>query len=96
MDLPATVFILARIREGGPADEGMALYAVNGPGRPRTPVFSSIRTASEFLTRAQQLGHAVRFDYLFRADGARLDSDFPEYEAVLDPVADELFGAAPA
>lgn len=74
----------------------MALYAVDSPKHHRTPVFSSIRTASVFLTRAQQLGHPVRFDYLFRTDAARLDSDFPEYEVVLDPVADDLYGSGSA
>jgi hypothetical protein len=95
VDLPATVFILARIPEGGASEERMALYAVDGPKGHRTPVFRSIRTASDFLTRAQQLGHPVRFDYLFRADAARLDSDFPEYQVVLDPVADDLYAGSP-
>lgn len=72
----------------------MALYAVDGPKGHLTPVFSSIRTASDFLTRAQQLGHPVHFDYLFRADAARLESDFPENEVVLDPVADDLYGGS--
>lgn len=98
MGLPATVFLLALVPEGGPTDTRMDILAVDGPEGRRTPVFSSIRTAADFLTRAQQLGRSVKFDYLFRADASRLAADFPEYEAVLDPSADALYGqpAAPA
>ncbi len=98
MGLPATVFLLAQVPAGGPTDTQMDILAVDGPGRRRMPVFSSIRTAADFLTRAQELGRPVRFDYLFRADASRLAADFPEYEAILDPSADALYGepAAPA
>lgn len=91
MEMPATVFILALVPPGGPDGAGMAIYGVDRPEGALTPVFSSIRTAAEFLTRAQQLGHPVHFDYLFRADTTRLASDFPEYRPVLDPSADHLY-----
>ncbi|TMD09533.1 MAG: hypothetical protein E6J01_01550 [Chloroflexi bacterium] len=70
---------------------------MDGPQGRRMLVFSSIRTAADFLTRAEQLGRPVKFDYLFRADASRLTADFPEYEAILDPSADALYGepAAP-
>jgi len=97
MDLPATVFLLALVPEGGPTDTRMEIPTVDGPQGPRMLVFSTIRTAADFLTRAEQLGRPVKFDYLFRADASRLASDFPEYEAILDPNADALYGepAAP-
>jgi hypothetical protein len=91
MDLPATVFILALVPEGGPSEARMVIYGLDRPDGRVTPVFSSIRTAADFLTRAQQLGQTVPFDYIFRADAARLASDFPEYRPVLDPTADTLF-----
>jgi hypothetical protein len=98
MDLPATVFLLALVPEGGPTDTRMEIPTFEGPAGRRMPVFSSIRTAADFLTRAEQLGRPVKFDYLFRADAGRLAADFPEYEAILDPSADALYGepAAPA
>lgn len=96
MELNATVFVLARVPEGGPTDERMVLCTVDGPDGPRTPVFSSIRTAADFLTRAQQLGHPVPFDYLFRTDASRLDTDFPEYRPVLDPNADAIYAGTAA
>ena len=98
MDLPATVFLLALVPEGGPTDTRMEIPTVDGPQRRRMLVFSSIRTAADFLTRAQQLGRSVHFDYLFRADASRLAADFPEYEPILDPSADAIYGepTAPA
>src|SRR2546428_3601636 len=90
MGLPATVFLLALVPAGGPTDTRMEILAVDGPGGHRTPAFSSIRTAADFLTRAQQLGRSAHFDYLFRADAGRLAADFPEYEPILDPSAHPL------
>lgn len=91
MDMPPTVFVLALVPEGGPDEARMAIYRLDQPDGAVTPVFSSIRTAAEFLSRAQQLGHPVHFDYLFRADATRLATDFPDYQPVLDPSADRLY-----
>jgi hypothetical protein len=97
MALPATVFLLALVPAGGPTDTRMEIPTLDGPRGRRMLVFSSIRTAADFLTRAEQLGRPVKFDYLFRADAGRLAADFPEYEPILDPSADALYGepAAP-
>jgi hypothetical protein len=93
---PATVFILALVPEGGPTDTRMVLVTLAGPSGPITPVFSSIRTAADFLTRAQQLGHPVTFDYVFRLDHGRLAADFPDTKPLLDPTAEAVFGDAAA
>src|SRR3989442_16032873 len=91
MDLPATVFLLALVPEGGPTDTRMEIPTVDGPQRRRMLVFSSIRTAADFLTRAEQLGRPAKFDYLFRADATRLTADFPESKASPAPSADGLY-----
>jgi hypothetical protein len=52
--------------------------------------------ATTFLSQAQQLGHFVKLDYVFPADGRRLAEDFPEYEVRLDPSPQAFFGAQPA
>lgn len=93
MTLPRAVFVLARVPEGGPTDTEMVLYGLDRPGGRVTPVFSSIRTAADFLTGAERSGHAVPFDYIFRMDGARLAADFPDVEAMLDPTAEAVFGS---
>lgn len=95
MNLPAAVFILALVPEGGPSDARMVIYGLERPDGRFTPVFSSIRTAADFLTQAQQLGHTVAFDYIFRTDATRLALDFPEYQPLLDPTAEAIFGSRP-
>jgi hypothetical protein len=52
--------------------------------------------ATTFLSQAQQLGHFVKLDYIFPADGGRLGEDFPEYQVQLDPSPQAFFGEAPA
>jgi hypothetical protein len=47
--------------------------------------------ATTFLSQAQQLGHFVKLDYIFPADGRRLREDFPEYEVQLDPSPQAFF-----
>jgi hypothetical protein len=48
--------------------------------------------ATTFLSQAQQLGHIVKLDYIFPADGRRLAQDFPEYEVRFDPSPQSFFG----
>jgi len=93
---PTTVFILALVPEGGPTDARMVLVTLAGPTGPITPVFSGIRSAADFLTRAQQLGHPVTFDYIFRLDHGRLAAEFPDMEPLLDPTAEAVFGDSAA
>jgi hypothetical protein len=75
----------------------MPLLSQSGPsGSRRAPVFSSMVLATTFLSQAQQLGHFVKLDYIFPADGGRLGDDFPEYEIHLDPSPQAFFRDAPA
>lgn len=96
MAAPTTVFILALVPEGGPTEARLVLVTLDRPTGAITPVFSSIRTAADFLTRAEQLGRPVTFDYLFRLDYRRLAVDFPDTRALLDPTVDAVFGDAAA
>src|SRR6202022_2150096 len=51
----------------------MPLLSHTGPdGARRTAVFSSMLLATTFLSQAQQLGHYVKLDYVFPADGRPL------------------------
>ena len=98
MPLPERVFVIVVESEGGRDPERMPLLSQSGPGgaRRRTPAFSSMLLATTFLSQAQQLGHFVKLDYVFPADGRRLAEDFPEYEVRLDPSPQAFFGAQPA
>lgn len=83
--------------EGGRDPERMPLLSqTNADGSRRAGAFSSMLHATTFLNQAQQLGHFVKLDYIFPADGRRLASDFPEYEFRLDPSPQAFFGAEPA
>ena len=83
--------------EGGRDPERMPLLSQTGPsGTRRAPGFSSMLLATTFLSQAQQLGHFVKLDYIFPADGGRLGEDFPEYQVQLDPSPQAFFGEAPA
>ncbi len=78
--------------EGGRDPERMPLLTQTEPGGARrTPAFSSMLHATTFLNQAQQLGHYVKLDYIFPADGARLAEDFPEYMVQLDPSPGAFF-----
>lgn len=97
MTLPERVFVIVVESEGGRDPERMPLLTQTAPsGARRTPAFSSMLHATTFLSQAQQLGHYVRLDYIFPADGRRLAEDFPEYEVRLDPSPQAFFGADPA
>ncbi len=83
--------------EGGRDPERMPLLSQAEPsGIRRAAAFSSMLHATTFLNQSQQLGHYVKLDYIFPADGRRLAEDFPEYEFRLDPSPQAFFGAEPA
>jgi hypothetical protein len=90
---PERVFVIVVESEGGRDPERMPLLTRTGAaGAPRTAAFSSMLLATTFLNQAQQLGHFVKLDYIFPADGRRLAQDFPEYEVRLDPSPQAFFG----
>jgi hypothetical protein len=75
----------------------MPLLSQTDPAGGRlAPAFSSMLLATTFLNQAQQLGHFVKLDYIFPADGSRLAADFPEYRVLLDPSPQAFFRDAPA
>lgn len=83
--------------EGDRDPERMPLLSQTGPdGARRTAGFSSMLLATTFLSQAQQLGHFVKLDYIFPADGRHLAEDFPDYEVRLDPSPQAFFGSEPA
>jgi hypothetical protein len=97
MSLPDRVFVIVVESEGGRDPERMPLLSqTDAGGVRRTPAFSSMLHATTFLNQAQQLGHFVKLDYIFPADGRRLTEDFPEYEVRLDPSPQAFFGREPA
>ncbi|HVS06257.1 MAG TPA: hypothetical protein VHK65_08835 [Candidatus Dormibacteraeota bacterium] len=90
---PERVFVIVVESEGGRDPERMPLLSQTGPaGARRTAAFSSMLLATAFLSQAQELGHYVKLDYIFPADGRRLAQDFPEYEVRLDPSPKAFFG----
>ena len=94
---PERVFVIVVESEGGRDPERMPLLTQTGAGGARrTAAFSSMLLATTFLSQAQQLGHFVKLDYIFPADGRRLAQDFPEYEVRLDPSPQAFFGGEPA
>lgn len=97
MPLPERVFVIVVESEGGRDPELMPLLSkTDGSGTRRAPAFSSMLHATTFLSQAQQLGHFVKLDYIFPADGRRLSEDFPEYQVQLDPSPQAFFGDTPA
>jgi hypothetical protein len=90
MLLPERVFLIVVQTEGGRDPDRMPLLIRNDGDRSVSPVFSSMQHATTFLARAQELGHHVKLDYIFPADGRRLIEDFPGHSFRLDP-APELF-----
>jgi hypothetical protein len=90
---PERVFVIVVESESGRDPERMPLLSQTSPGGGRrTAAFSSMLLATTFLSQAQQLGHFVKLDYIFPADGRRLAQDFPEYEVRLDPSPQAFFG----
>jgi hypothetical protein len=96
LPLPERVFVIVIETEGGRDPERMPLLSQTDPsGTRRAPAFSSMLLATTFLSQAQQLGHFVKLDYVFPADGGRLGEDFPEYQVQLDPSPQAFFGDRP-
>ena len=97
MPLPERVFVIVVESVGDRDPEAMPLLSqTDAAGSRRAPAFSSMLLATTFLNQAQQLGHFVKLDYIFPADGSRLPADFPEYEVRLDPSPQAFFGIDPA
>ena len=97
MPLPERVFVIVVESEVGRDPEAMPLLSQTDPaGIRKAPAFSSMLLATTFLNQAQQLGHFVKLDYIFPADGSRLAADFPEYQVLLDPSPQAFFRDAPA
>ncbi len=95
--MPERVFVIVVESEGGRDPESMPLLSqTDAAGNRRAPAFSSMLLATTFLSQAQQLGHFVKLDYIFPADGGRLAADFPEYQVQLDPSPQTFFRDAPA
>jgi hypothetical protein len=94
---PERVFVIVVESEGDRDPEKMPLLSHAGSsGARRTAAFSSMLLATTFLSQAQQLGHFVKLDYIFPADGRRLAEDFPDYDVRLDPSPQAFFGGEPA
>jgi hypothetical protein len=92
LTLPDRVFLIVVEHAGDRDPERMSLLN-RADGEVRlTPVFSSMLLATAFLSQAQQLGHFVKLDYIFPADGHRLADDFPEFQIRLDPSPQAFFG----
>ncbi len=97
MALPERVFVIVVESEAGRDPELMPLLSqTDQAGTRRAPAFSSMLLATSFLSQAQQLGHLVKLDYIFPADGRRVGEDFPEYEIQLDPSPQAFFRDHPA
>ena len=60
-----------------------------GPGRTRL----SLRLGHPPGEVEENIGHVVRLDYIFPADGRRVADDFPEYVIQLDPSPEAFFGS---
>jgi hypothetical protein len=94
--MPDRVFLIVVEPTANRDPERMPLLNRADGGVRETPVFSSMLLATAFLSQAQQLGHFVKLDYIFPADGHRLADDFPEYQIRLDPSPQAFFGDPPA
>jgi hypothetical protein len=95
--LPERVFVIVVESESGRDPERMPLLSRKTDAASRSaPGFSSMLLATAFLSQAQELGHYVKLDYIFPADGRRLAEDFPDYEFRLDPSPQAFFGGEPA
>jgi hypothetical protein len=97
MPAPERVFVIVVESESERDPERMPLLTQTGAdGTRRTAAFSSLLLATTFLSQAQQLGHFVKLDYIFPADGRRMADEFPGYEVRLDPSPQAFFGGEPA
>jgi hypothetical protein len=94
--MPDRVFLIVVEDPGGRDPDRMPLLNRTEGGIGTTPVFSSMLLATTFLSQAQELGHYIRLDYIFPADGRRLTDDFPQSRVQLDPSPQVFFGPDPA
>jgi hypothetical protein len=93
MVLPDRLFVIVVESDGDRDPERMPLLSrTDAYGVRHAPAFSSMRLATTFLSRAQELGHYVKLDYIFPADGRRVAEDFPEHMIQLDPSPEAFFG----
>jgi hypothetical protein len=90
-NLVERVFVIVVERDDGRRADEMPLLVGEGALAGSAPVFSSMQHATGFLSRAQELGHQVKLDYIFPADRRRLAEDFPGYQFRLDPSPDAFF-----
>jgi len=91
--LPERIFVIVVESEGDRDPERMPLLSrTDVRGARHAPAFTSMLLATTFLARAQELGHYVKLDYIFPADGRRVGEDFPGYTIVLDPSPEAFFG----
>ena len=91
------MFVIVVESEGERDPEHMPLLSRSQQGgKQLAPVFSSMLLATTFLARAQEIGHVVKLDYIFPADGPRLTEDFPGHEFRLDISPEAYFGDAQA
>jgi hypothetical protein len=93
--LPDRVFLIVVETAGDRDPDQMPLLDRIAGGVRYLPVFSSMLLATTFLSQAQQLGHFVKLDYIFPADGPRLALDFPHHVPRLDPSPQTFFGEDP-
>jgi len=92
--LPERIFVIVVESVGDRDAEQMPLLSRTDAGGTRhAPAFSSMLLATTFLARAQELGHYVKLDYIFPADGRRVAEDFPEHTIQLDPSPEAFFGS---
>jgi hypothetical protein len=95
MPLPERVFVIVVETDGGHDPDRMPLLSRNTRDGRLSPAFSSLLLATSFLAQAQQLGHYVKLDYIFPADGRRLADDFPGHEFALDLSPEAFFAGDP-
>jgi hypothetical protein len=95
--LPDRIFVIViQAQEGRDPDRMRLLNRSETDGIRITPVFSSMRGATTFLSQGQELGYTVDLDYIFPVDGGQFADDFPEYRAELDPSPASFFVDAPS
>src|SRR5260370_27254010 len=89
---PERVFVIVVESEGGRDPERMPLLTQTGTGGARrTAAFSSMLLATTFLNQAQQLGHFVKLDFIFPANGRLQAQAFPGYGVRPDPSPPAFF-----
>ena len=94
MTLPDRIFVIVIESEAGRDPALMPLLSrSDASGKKLTPAFSSMLLATTFLNQAQALGHYVKLDYIFPADGRRVATDFPGHTIHLDPSPEAFFGS---